>query len=331
MTTSLQIFNAKQVSKTAFTSLVFFMLVQVVCAGNIVKPASSGMNISADNAANANEPSFTQVGNIVISETKSADFANTAGVIKTMILTAPQGWIFNTNAGTVSAKNAKDFTSVSMNVAKTTITIKFMVKGTANMDAIEIAAIEVQAIDGAVLPSTGNIYMSKSNHGTAIVNGLIMTNDKSGTGGTDFGSLSQTAGNATKLVFESNPGTETANASFEHQPIVITQDQFGNATSNGLKAVQNVKFNLSSGTGSLVGTVVMNIGTDGGNGRINCQNLMVTAEGTKKIMASSGSLTFAVSKEFTVNEEETSAGAADDFDPELVCYNSLMSAGSSSI
>jgi len=71
----------------------------------------------------------------------------------------------------------------------------------------------------------------------------------------------------------------------------------------------------------------MNIGT----GMANFSDLQVDALGTKKLIATSGSLTFAISNEFTITEEDSSrkvsSEGADDYDPDWIC--SLQKASSS--
>ena len=118
---------------------------------------------------------------------------------------------------------------------------------------------------------------------------------------------------------------------FEEQPVVVTQDQFGNATSVGLDEIQMVKIRLSAGTGELSGTIQMNIGTTGGNGMIACSNLLINATGTKKLMASTANLSFAVTNEFKVVEPEKETSISADDNPDWICSNSTSITGTSPI
>src|SRR6266403_737923 len=71
---------------------------QSLLADVTVTEPTGGNGISADAALNStNGAAFTALGNIVIAEGLSSDFAK--GTNKTLILTLPNGWRFNTAAG----------------------------------------------------------------------------------------------------------------------------------------------------------------------------------------------------------------------------------------
>ncbi len=318
-------FTKSQVSKNIFTAIVFSFVISFAFAGVIITTSGNNNEINADKAANAVLPAFTQIADIMITEKKANDFANSFGKSKTLVLTAPSGWTFKPNCGAIMATNAKDLAAVSINVSWTTITINFTVNAITNMDAITITGIQVQATDGAHLGCDFNIYRSANNPGTASVNGIITTSDIYGSGGTSFAGLTQTSGVATKLVFAAKPVCSAAGTIFEQQPVVVSQDQFGNPTTNGLGVTQNVTVKLSSGTGALIGTTTMNIGTSGGNGVAVFTDLQVNACGDKKLIATSGSLSFAITNQFSVKEEESSTkiSTSDDED-----YNPDWMAGS---
>lgn len=294
-------------------------LAGIANAGVIVTSSKTMMEISADKAANALNPAYTQVGDIKIEETKMNDFANSFGQSKTLVLTAPAGWVFKPNSGHVSV-NGKDITAASIKTTWTFVTISFTVNATASMDVMNIAGIEVQANDGIAINNEGSIYRSSSNPGTASIKGIVTTKMTNGAVGTAFTIMSQTSGIATKLVFSNKPFASTAGVAFDQQPVIVTQDQFGNQTSNGLNGDQNVRIKLSSGTGTLSGTVVMNIST----GMASFSDLQLDAMGAKKLIATSGSLSFAVSNEFNITESESSprisSEDADDYDPDWICF-----------
>ncbi len=312
-------------TKTIAATLGFFSLMSCAFADVIVSPASSNMDISADKASNAFSPSFTSMDDMIIMERKANDFANSFGKSQTLVLTAPFGWTFKPGSGILAHTNTKDLSAVSMKVSWTTITISYIVNTSASIDALVISGVQVQATDGTLVNSVGSIYRSSNNPGTAMIAGIINTCSANGAGGTSFGQLSQTAGVATKLAFTTKPVATAAGTAFEQQPVIVTEDQFGNATSKGLNEIQNVKIKLSSGTGSLTGTAVLNIGTLGGNGKVQFADLQLSEVGAKKLIATSGSLSFAVTNEFTVTEEETgtkiTSENADDYDPDAVCFD----------
>src|SRR6266446_2366464 len=73
---------------------------ELVADVTVTEP-TGGNDISADKALNStNGAAFTPLGNIIITEGLTTDFA--AGNNKTFILTLPNGWQFNTSAGSVS-------------------------------------------------------------------------------------------------------------------------------------------------------------------------------------------------------------------------------------
>jgi hypothetical protein len=98
------------------------------------------------------------------------------------------------------------------------------------------------------------------------------------------------AGPASRLVFTQQPGLTASGAPFGVQPIVKSQDQFGNDSTTGLPASQNVTMSISTGTGPLLGAISQNIGTNFGRGVATYTNLEIDAAGTKQLTASSPGL-----------------------------------------
>jgi hypothetical protein len=112
---------------------------------------------------------------------------------------------------------------------------------------------------------------------------------------------------ADRLVFTAQPGSATAGSAFGAQPSLLTQDQFGNASTVGLPANLDVTMSISSGTGTLQGTTTQDIGTSAGNGSVSFTNLRIDAAGAKQLTASASGLTSATSASFTVNHATASA------------------------
>ena len=152
-----------------------------------VTAAPGGTGLSADTAQNAVAPTFTTLGNIVISEVAKADFADTAGVGKTLVLTAPSGWQFNAGTGTVAFLANKNITNATISVSSSAITVTIWVNGVNFIDTLTISNIQARATDGGNIPASGNILRSSANPGAAGIAGI--TNDS-----TNFASLSQTVG-----------------------------------------------------------------------------------------------------------------------------------------
>ncbi len=329
MKTRLQLLTARNCFSFIGKAILIFVITALssthVWADVIITPATSGTSISADRAANASSPSFTILGDIVITESQAHDIANTGGAAKTFILTAPAGWTFNPAAGTVAATGA-DISSISLSVTTTEIIITMDVTGTSTNDVITISGIEVQAADGAVIPSTGNIYNASANPGTATIEDITTTNNTSGSGGTNFGSLSQKTGDAANLVFTTEPAFAAIATIFGQQPVVITEDQFGNASTEGLGASKNVTITLSAGNGILSGTTILDIGTAAGNGTVIFTDLQISAAGVKKLMANAPGLTFAVTNDFLIDQATSTTTLSANINPSCFGDNVTLTA-----
>lgn len=261
-----------------------------------VTAASGGTDIPADKAADGGaSAAYTPLGDIKINELgtdKAAFGLNQSSV--TLIFSAPTNWQFRPGFGSVTYSGG-DITSASILVTSSTITVTYSTNSSGNKtDTLTISGIQVQAIIGISIPSAGEIYRTG---GTApAIPGI--------TGTTNFGSLSQAAGTISKLAFTTQPGSATAGSAFGQQPVVKTQDQFGNNSNSGLPNSLDVTVTLSSGTGPLQGTTTLNIGRAGagGKGTVTYTNLRIDVAGTdKQLTASASGLTSAVSNVFTVN------------------------------
>src|SRR6185503_11101976 len=93
------------------------------------------------------------------------------------------------------------------------------------------------------------------------------------------------------------------------QPVVKAVDQFGNASSVGLPANFNVSLALTSGSGSLLGTTTLDIGSAAGNGTATFSNVECSDAGTnKQITASAAGFASALSAAFTMDGVERATG-----------------------
>src|SRR5439155_7623209 len=94
----------------------------------------------------------------------------------------------------------------------------------------------------------------------------------------------------------------TAGSAFGTQPVVQSQDPFGNFSTVGLSNSLTVTLTLTGGTGPLQGTTNLDIGTNGGNGIAAFSGLEIDIAGTnKQLTASASGLSNGVSSVFTVN------------------------------
>src|SRR5262245_13484398 len=163
-----------------------------VWANVTITSPTGGNNVSADKALNStNGAAFTALGNIVITEGASTDFA--AGNNQTLILTIPSGWQFNPGVGTATFAGSANITAASVSVTTTNVTVTFSVNGVNKFDTLTISGLQVQALDGANLAASDYIRNLFTNPGTAVIAGIDQDF-------TTFGLLNEVAGNAKALA-----------------------------------------------------------------------------------------------------------------------------------
>src|SRR5205823_2975659 len=115
-------------------------------------------------------------------------------------------------------------------------------------------------------------------------------------------SIAVSPASASTLVFATQPTNAAAGSIFGTQPVVMSQDAFGNNSSSGLPSSLPVTLSLTSGTGPLQGATNIDIGTGFGNGTATFSNLRIDAAGTsKQLTASASGLGSGTSSTFTVN------------------------------
>src|SRR5206468_3580726 len=133
---------------------------------------------------------------------------------------------------------------------------------------------------------------------------------------TTSGLTSATSGNiivspatASQLVFTTQPSATRTGSPLATQPVVKAQDAFGNTSSVGLPSNLNVALALTGGSGSLLGTTSLNIGTAAGNGIATFTTVECSDAGSsKQITASANGLTNGLSAVFTVDGVERATG-----------------------
>jgi len=290
----------------AAASLVLLAAPGSALASASITAATGGSSISADTAGG----SFTGLAGPTISEGAVGDIGTS-----TIVLNAPSGFEFSTtthgvtvtrtNPGTCSGQGNNVLKlsatgnggSPSVNVTPATSSITVYVTqasaGNASLCAATLtwSGIAVRPTNGMPLAS-GNITKS----GGSVIAGV--TN-----GSTNFGALVEVAGAASKLAFTTQPGDAAYGSALSAQPVVKTQDQFGNTSTTGLAASKTVTLSVSSGAGSLQGTASLDIGTGTGNGTAAFSGLKVdTAGAGKRLTAAASGLTSAVSDSFTISQ-----------------------------
>src|SRR6185436_9067008 len=106
---------------------------------------------------------------------------------------------------------------------------------------------------------------------------------------------------ASQLAYTTQPANGTYGSTLAAQPVLRSRDQFGNDSTIGLAANLDVTVSLSAGTGPLLGTTTLDIGTGAGNGIISFTDLGIDAAGTdKQLTASATGMSSATSSVFTV-------------------------------
>src|SRR5262249_47458139 len=93
---------------------------------------------------------------------------------------------------------------------------------------------------------------------------------------------------ANQLVFTTMPGgTSRTGSPLAAQPVVSAQDAFGNTSTVGLPASFTVSLALTSGSGSLLGTTNLDIGSSAGNGTATFTNVECSDAGSNKVITAS--------------------------------------------
>src|SRR5439155_738835 len=182
----------------------------------------------------------------------------------TIILNAPAGFIFDTGgtAPTVS-RSGKNLLLQGIVTGVTPTQITYTVTATSGSPTrLTWQNVRVRPTSGT--PLAGG-YLTCG--GTASVAGLPAN--------THLGSLREIAGAASGLAFTTQPGNAAVGSVFGSQPVVRTEDQFGNASTAGLGANRNLSLSLTGGTGPLQGTASFDVGTDAGNGTATFTDLRI--------------------------------------------------------
>jgi hypothetical protein len=176
-----------------------------VLAAVTVTPATGGGAISADSAGAA----YTTLVGPTLAGTTGADFASGASVV----LTAPAGFAFRAGFGNAMATGAGCTPIVLAPLAVTTTTATLGIT-TAPSGACSISFSGLQ-----VRPTAG----------TPLASGNILNTGSAGpAGATNYGTLTEVPGDPV-LTFATQPSpNNTAATPFATQPVVHSEDQFGN-------------------------------------------------------------------------------------------------------
>ncbi len=121
---------------------------------------------------------------------------------------------------------------------------------------------------------------------------------------------------ASALAFAVQPGNGTVGAILASQPVLESQDAFGNFSTVGLPASLNLSVSLTAGTGPIQGTTALDIGTAAGNGTVSFTDLRIDAAGAdKRLTAAATGLGSVLSSVFAVNKAGTTTTLASSINP----------------
>ena len=273
----------------------FFIAALPALAAVTVTPATGGTGISIDKTlAPGGTATWITLAGPVIAESAVGNIA--AGV---HTLTLPAGWEFNTTQNvTIGIGGSTDLSLGAQVVTPLATTLSFNITNVSSTGVATLTFSDIKVRPtGTVSGTFGNITQTAGS-----ISGV--TNSS-----TSFGALSTVAGTVTKVAFTTQPGATTVYGSnLSTQPVVKTQDQFGNNSVAGLIANKNVTLTLTSGTGSLLGTAMLDIGTSVGNGVVTYSGLQVNAVGIgKQLTAAAPSLTSAISSSFGITQKALTA------------------------
>ncbi|NQV30687.1 MAG: T9SS type A sorting domain-containing protein, partial [Candidatus Marinimicrobia bacterium] len=244
----------------------------------LLAPATGGDSLSADDA----NTTFTTLTGPRITEDAAGELTSGG----TIILNAPSGFEWDT-IGTLPSVAVQKAYGVSTALAvsytsRTSSTITYTIdtpsNGSSQPGEVTFSGIKVRPTSANV-PSTGEM----TNSGTT-----------GPSGATNLGTLTLIAGTPTKVVYTQEPSNGSTNTILS--PAIQAEIQDGNDNVIQLSGTA-VSIAISTGTGNLTGSTALN--TDA-QGSVSFSDLVIDANDTFQLTASSSGLTSAVSSNFTI-------------------------------
>ncbi|HCQ63299.1 hypothetical protein A3K28_00910 [Candidatus Azambacteria bacterium RIFOXYB1_FULL_40_33] len=259
-----------------------FFAPSLALAAATVTPASGGTNISIDTtSAPLGSGTYKTLSGPGINELVAGDISTGIHTI-----TLPAGWEFEISAISITTFGSDiAFQSTSITPSPTSFSFNVTAQSTTG-GFVGFGGLKVRPT--GTTPSTSNITHSEAS--------IVGVTD----GSTNFGTLTTIPGTVTKLAFTTPPGATTVYGSnLSTQPVVKTQDQFGNESSNGASG-KTVTLTLVPDTGNIVGTASLDISS----GTASFSGLTVDSVGTKQLTAMVEGLTSANSGSFEITQKE---------------------------
>jgi hypothetical protein len=167
-------------------------------------------------------------------------------------------------------------------------------------------------LQGTLTATTLNGVATFANLNHTVATNITLRFTASGLTNATSSSIAVAPNTAMQLTFTTQPGGSRTGSPLTNQPVVVAQDAYGNASAVGLPPSLMLSLALTSGSGSLLGTTALDIGTAARNGTGTFTNVECSAAGTnKQLTAFAPGLTNEVSAAFFLGGvEPTTSGAA---------------------
>src|SRR5207247_1454919 len=128
-------------------------------------------------------------------------------------------------------------------------------------------------LQGTLTATALNGVATFTNLSHNVATNITLAFSASGVSATNSSTIAVSAAAADRLVFATQPGSAIYGSALSQQPVLKTQDPFGNDSTEGLGASQMVSLAVNTGSGTLLGTTSLDIGTAAGNGLVSFSGL----------------------------------------------------------
>ena len=274
-----------------------------VDGANLGDPVTVTAGTSPDGTAAISTSALSVVGSphaVTAEFTATGNFANSSGTLAGGQAVNSATTTAVATSGTPSTiGDSVTFTATIHPISGSVVptgTVQFKVDGSNLGYPVEVTP--GTSPDGTAVVSTSSLTVAGSPHEVTVVFSSADGVDRST--GTLSGGQTVDPGPAAVLVFTTAPANAYAGSPFGTQPMVKTQDEFGNNSTVGLAASEIVTIAIKSGTGTLAGTLTYDIGTAAGNGTITGNGLSLDQTGSFTLGATSTNLAEGESAAFTV-------------------------------
>src|SRR6185312_3069567 len=246
-----------------------------------------------------------QAGSYTLSATTASGLTEGDSSAFTVSATTASKLVFTTQPGGATAGSA----FVTQPVVQTEDAYGNL--STVGLPSSEMVSIAIKTGTGTLQGTFSYDIGSGAGNGTITGSGLridqagsytLSATTASGLSEGDSSAFTVRATTASKLVFTTQPGGATAGSTFVTQPVVQTEDVYGNLSTVGLPSSEMVSIAIKTGTGTLQGTVSYDIGSGHGNGTITGSGLRIDQAGSYTLSATTASgLSEGDSSAFTVS------------------------------